>query len=111
MRAILLTAALLVAPAAQAHEDGAMHYPPECCHNMDCAPVDKVEVVPAMKYAGLGFQSKAPSITVITTKHGTVAVPDDFQRRRSEDGRMHACIRAGAMGQPRLVCFFEPPAM
>jgi len=109
MRAILLTAALLVAPAAQAHD----WYPADCCSGMDCAPVEKVEIIPAMRYAGLGFQSKAPSIMVVTTKHGTVTIPRDdptFKPRVSKDAQMHACIRQTANGA-KLICFFEPPAM
>jgi hypothetical protein len=108
----VLVALLLVSYAASAHEDGQMHYPVECCHQMDCAPVDKVEVVPSARYASMGFFSKAPSIMVVTPKHGTVTIPRDdpsFTPRKSEDGRMHACILQTASG-PKLICFFEPPA-
>ncbi len=103
--------ATLMAGQAFAHSDGKQHYPYVCCHEMDCAPVTKVEVVPTQKFAaaGLGYAPnlKLPTQTVITTIHGTVVVPENFDQKaiyQSEDGRMHACVRAG-----KLVCWFIPP--
>jgi hypothetical protein len=94
--------------AATAHD----FYPLECCHSTDCAPVDGVEVVAgATYYAGVSGMAHVPlSVTIITTKHGAVAVPENFPRRDSPDGRMHACITMDADGGNRLLCFWVPPS-
>jgi hypothetical protein len=47
---------------------------------------------------------------LITTRHGSVIVPANFPRRESKDNRMHACIRASAGGNMRLICLFMPPS-
>jgi hypothetical protein len=98
----------LVGGAATAHD----FYPVECCHSTDCAPVDHVEVVAgATYYAGVSATTRVPpSVTIVTTRHGAVAVPENFPRRESPDGRMHACISAGADGGNRLLCFWVPPS-
>src|SRR5262249_7208083 len=87
-------------------------YPAHCCHEMDCAPVTNVEIVPVPVQAGMSLlpTAKLPSIMFVTTKHGRVAVPDGFKRDTSNDGQMHACIRHRQMG-PTLICIFEPPSM
>jgi len=99
----LLFLGATIAPWATIHTaDAHDWYPVECCHRMDCAPVDKVEVLtPA--------SANAPPTMVITTEHGSVVVPPDFPRRESHDNRMHACIRQGATGRMHLLCFFLPP--
>ena len=91
-------------------------YPIECCSGMDCAPVEKVEILspPAMaSMLGAPAQSQPsqPGAMLITTKHGSVAVPANVQRRESKDHRMHACMRPGDGGGMRLICIFMPPAM
>jgi hypothetical protein len=53
----------------------------------------------------------SPSVMLVTTRHGTVAVPANFPRRQSQDGRMHACMRPAQNGGMRLICVFMPPAM
>lgn len=100
-----------------AHSDGEMTYPIECCHQMDCAPVDKVEIVPSTKFAaaGMGYAPKLglPAQTIVTTKHGTAVVPEDLpakSRYESKDGRMHACIRHTATGL-KVICVFYPPGI
>lgn len=102
--AVLVVAVLSAAKPARAHD----WYPLECCHSMDCAPVDKVEIVPSSVMASMLVPPAhaAPSVMIVTTMHGTVAVPANFQQRQSKDGRMHACIRGG-----KLICIFLPPAM
>jgi hypothetical protein len=102
--AVLLAAAT---PAA-AHD----WYPIECCHEMDCAPVDRAEMVPTPMADDGGDPGtvSAPSMSV-TTKHGTVIVPGDFPRRESKDHRMHACMVPNSSGQMQLLCLFMPPAM
>jgi hypothetical protein len=101
---------------ARAHSDGHQLYDADCCNQIDCAPVEKVEVVPTGRmHAGMSLlpTAKLPTTTIITTKHGTVAIPEDFtgkSRRQSRDGRMHACIRQTASGA-KLICLYEPPGI
>jgi len=104
-----LAALLLTATPAAAHD----WYPLECCHAMDCAVVDKVEMTPAPGITGfLGSPAYASSVSemVVTTKHGSVAVPGNFPRRESKDNQMHACMRRMGDGNMRLLCLFLPPA-
>ena len=99
--AIVLIIVFALLTAVQAHE----WYPQECCSGQDCAPVEKVEVMPALK-AGMWtqFNPRMPTVMVVTTKHGTAMVPDNLTRRQSQDNQMHACLHAG-----RLICIFMPP--
>ena len=101
---------LLLTCAAHAHS----WYPAHCCHEMDCAPVDKVEIVPVPQVqAGMSLlpPSRLPTQMFVTTKHGTVLVPDGFKHETSKDGAMHACIRDVPMVGKKLICIFDPPAM
>ena len=105
-RAWILAGLLLAATAATAHD----WYPIECCSGMDCAPVEKVEIL-SVQSAGIMGSTTLPGTMMITTMHGSVIVPGNFPRRESKDNRMHACIRASASGSPRLICLFMPPSM
>ena len=96
---------LLVATAAAAHD----WYPIECCSGMDCAPVEKVEII-SLQSAGIMGSAPLPGSMLITTKHGSVIVPANFPRRESKDNQMHACIRPSTGGTPRLICLFLPPS-
>ena len=83
---------------------------------MDCAPVDKVEIVALSPVSDVltATTEAAPSLPgsmLVTTKHGSVLVPANFPRRESKDNRMHACMRPGDGGAMRLICIFLPPAM
>jgi hypothetical protein len=98
-----LLAILLMATPAAAHD----WYPLECCHHMDCAPVDKVEMVPTPAVDGA---AKAPSTMMVTTRHGSALVPANFPRRESKDHRMHACMLPEGAGKMRLICIFMPPS-
>jgi hypothetical protein len=101
-----LLAFLLAATPAAAHD----WYPLECCHEMDCAPVDRAEIVPTpTTHDALGAAAGPPAM-MVTTKHGTVLVPANFPRRESKDHRMHACMMPGAGGQMQLICIFLPPS-
>ena len=104
--AVSLVAAVIAGARAYAHD----WYPVECCHSIDCAPVDRVEVVAgALYYASKPPAQQEPippSVMIVTTKHGTAVVRDGMPRRLSPDGQMHACIRNGT-----LICIFMPPAM
>ena len=107
-----MAALLAAATPAAAHD----WYPIECCHAMDCAPVEKVEILspPAMASMLSAPAQAAPALPgamLVTTKHGSVVVPANFQRRESKDHRMHACMRPGDGGNMRLICIFMPPAM
>lgn len=86
--AVILAIALTAGPV-RAHD----WYPLDCCSGQDCAPV-------------LNAQFDPDRGLVVTSRHGTIAVPASFPRRESKDNRMHVCIRYGT-----LRCFFEPPMM
>jgi hypothetical protein len=89
----------IAAPQAQAHD----WYPMECCHATDCAPVDSTTyIVPT----GDGIPQM-----VVTSKHGTAVVSQNFPRQESKDNRMHICMRRMPNGSMRVLCLFMPPAM
>jgi hypothetical protein len=90
--ALLLAIATSVATPASAHD----WYPIECCHGMDCAPVDKVEM-------------QGGTSLVVTSRHGTGVVPATMPRRESKDSRMHVCMRPSSSGGMRIICVFLPP--
>jgi len=91
---------MALAKPAGAHD----WYDRDCCHNLDCAPVDKAE---SSGYA-TAF-SFWPNGMTVTTRVGTVFVPEDFPRRQSKDGRIHVCMRPGATGAMQLICVYMPP--
>jgi hypothetical protein len=88
---IIFLLALITTPAS-AHD----WYPIECCHGMDCAPVERAEL-------------KEGSTLVVTSKHGTGIVPATMPRRESQDNKMHVCMRPTSGGQMRIICVFLPP--
>jgi hypothetical protein len=104
-RAWILAGLLFTATTAAAHD----WYPIECCSGMDCAPVEKVEII-SLQSAGIMGSAPLPGSMLITTKHGSVIVPANFPRRESKDNQMHACIRPSTGGTPRLICLFLPPS-
>jgi hypothetical protein len=99
-----LLAALVAATPAAAHD----WYPMECCHNQDCAAVEKVEMLPTPAADGT---SGGGMSMMVTTKHGSAFVPASFPRRESKDHRMHACMLPDGGGKMRLICIFMPPSM
>jgi hypothetical protein len=105
VRAWIFAGLLLEATTAAAHD----WYPVECCSGMDCAPVEKVEII-SLQSAGIMGSAPLPGSMLITTKHGSVIVPANFPRRESKDNQMHACIRPSTGGTPRLICLFLPPS-
>jgi hypothetical protein len=105
-RAFIFAALLSAAGVAEAHD----WYPMECCSGMDCAPVEKVEILPLQSAGIMGSNMSLPGTMMITTKHGTVIVPANFPRRESKDNQMHACMRAAPGGNMRLICLFIPPS-
>ena len=66
-------------------------YPPECCHDRDCAPTTKMTRLPGGSY-------------LYTTKFGEAEITPQTSIRESRDERVHACIR-----EQKLVCIFFPP--
>jgi hypothetical protein len=93
MRRIVFAIVLATsASPASAHD----WYPIECCHGMDCAPVERVEM-------------QEGSSLVVTSKHGTGVVPATMPRRESKDHRMHVCMRPANPSGMRIICVFLPP--
>ena len=108
LAAVLAVATPAATPAA-AHD----WYPMECCHAMDCAPVEKVEMLVGPGIASMlssPAQADALGAMLVTTRHGSVVVPANFPRRESKDNQMHACMRPTSDGTMRLLCLFLPPA-
>jgi hypothetical protein len=93
-----IASTVLSSGPARAHD----WYPKECCHDMDCAPVQRTEIVSTL--------GGVPQMSV-TSKQGTVIVPRNFPLRASKDGRMHVCMRSDEFGAVYLICLFVPPSM
>jgi hypothetical protein len=110
LAALLAAATLVAARPAVAHD----WYPMECCSGLDCAPVEKVEMLNGPSIASM-LSSPAHAAPLggmlVTTTHGSVVVPANFPRRESKDHRMHACMRPSPTGGMQLICIFFPPAM
>ena len=83
---------------AQAHS----WYPPECCHDVDCAPVESISKVQPE-------DGSAPLLRV-TSSVGTVVIPAGFPARPSKDHRMHICVSYDEFGGRALLCWFMPPS-
>ena len=82
-------------------------YDPECCHDQDCAPVTKTELVPGFAYAGIaGLGKPQPPTLWVTTRHGRAAVPQSLIPKQSKDNNAHACIREG-----KVICYYLPPSI
>ena len=78
-------------------------YPMDCCHGIDCAPVENTGYTQPVTSGGI------PQL-IVTTKHGSAVVPQNFPVRESKDHRMHACMRREGSGQMRIICIFLPPS-
>jgi hypothetical protein len=89
-----LVAAMLTTPMAAAHD----WYPPACCHDLDCAPVERAETL-------------SDGSLRLTSRVGTTDVPVSFPRQESPDHRMHICMaRFSHLDGMRPVCLFVPRA-
>lgn len=95
----LAGATLLCSTPVSAHS----WYPKECCSNDDCAQVTATSRL-ILASGGL------PQL-IVTSKHGTAIVPQDFPVRESRDGRMHVCMRPDPWGGMDVICLFMPPHM
>ncbi len=88
-------ATMAAASAAAAHD----WYPRECCHDLDCAPVEVVRELP-------------DGALELTSRVGTTIVPAAFPRQPSPDGLMHICmVRYSHLDGMRPVCLFVPSHM
>lgn len=104
-RLVLLSLVVISTPAI-AHD----WYPIECCSGLDCAPVEKAEILRSSIYAGIAaLPSQSAGDLVVTSKHGSAVVPPDMPRRESKDNRMHVCMRPQSNGQMKVICVFLPP--
>ena len=74
-------------------------YPKQCLVESNCAEVESTTYAPPA--------ISGEDLLMVTTRHGAALVPADFLRRRSMDGKMHACMRPDEEGM-RLVCLFAP---
>jgi hypothetical protein len=92
-----LVLGLMVALAA-AHS----WYPPECCHDVDCAPVESISRIQPE-------DGSAPLLRV-TSRVGTIVIPAGFPARHSKDHRMHICLSYDEFGGRALLCWFVPPS-
>ena len=89
----------LAIPLAEAHS----WYPVDCCSGMDCAPVDRSELLqPSSLHTIPGFD--ALPVLWVETKHGKAIVPSSMIPRESKDEKVHACIR-----DKKVICIFMPP--
>jgi hypothetical protein len=105
MRDIMLGLSIVAGLALGSREPAQAHewYPQECCHRGDCAPVDEVNRLTSK-------DNDAPRL-VVTSKHGTAVFPATLPWRKSEDHRMHVCMRPSLYGGMGVVCIFVPPPM
>jgi len=87
-----------LSPDVQSHD----WYPMECCHSTDCAPVDSTAQLIPM---GGGIPQM-----VVTSKHGTAIISQNFPRQASKDNRMHVCMRRMPNGTMQVLCLFIPPS-
>ena len=78
----------LMPSSAKAHDAGGWQYPHECCHDTDCAVIDKIT-------------EERDGSVLVTTKHGTARFPKGHPRKDSPDGRGHACFTP-----TKLYCLF-----
>ena len=97
--AIAAMALLAQFRSAEAHS----WYPPECCHEIDCAPVD--EAIWVSRADG------GPPQLLVTSKFGTAKIPRGFLPQQSKDSRMHVCMGYDDFGGKSVLCFFVPPSM
>jgi hypothetical protein len=87
-----LVAATLMVSGAAAHD----WYPRECCGNVDCAPVERVEPL-------------ADGSLRLTSRVGSTDVPTSFPRQPSPDDQMHICmVRYSHLDGMRVICLFVP---
>lgn len=80
-------------------------YPPECCHNMDCAPVEKT-----------GENSAGEGIATTKLHYNITIKPEVYTYKKiSPDGKLHVCATPDSQMAPqmrrRFYCIFNPEGM
>lgn len=101
--AVVICLIVLTVVMAAAHS----WYDADCCHDQDCSPVIKTEVVQPFAYAGMAsLGTPQPPTLWVTTRHGRAMVPPNMIPRESKDSAAHACIVAG-----KVICYYVPPSI
>lgn len=88
---LALTVLAPPADVARAHS----WYPRECCNEIDCRRVDRIEPQPD----GSVIMHAGPL---------SVLVPKSFPRRPSQDGDAHICVFVNLSGRLQPRCVFLP---
>lgn len=84
---------IIITPVNSHEAPSGWQYDHFCCHNQDCAPINKIEQDP--NTSGLNVK------TTIVTKHGAGIVTPNTRWLQSKDEKDHACILNG-----RVICFY-----
>lgn len=69
-------------------------YSPWCCDDKDCAEV-------------IDQQEDGHGGIIVTSKHGTVLIPQYMERKPSQDGKFHVCMRKGTW-KMIPICYYVP---
>ena len=101
---ILIGMLLLVMATIEANPHSWYHH--DCCSDEDCAPVLQSQST---------VKNGVPG-EMVTTKVGTVFVPDNFKKTRpSKDWQTHVCmtkpsvdIHSADLIAPMLICVYRP---
>ena len=99
----IVTAAGLVLGLTAALAAAHSWYPPECCHDVDCAPVEL-----DLQDSSRGWFGAAATrhLKCRYNRHsGRLSWPG-----HSKDHRMHICITYDEFGGRALLCWFVPPS-
>lgn len=65
-----------------------------CCDDKDCAEV-------------IDQQETGHGDIIVTSKHGTVTIPVTMERKPSQDGKFHVCMRRGSWKMV-AICYYVP---
>ena len=98
----LVVLSIAAGAAAVGSANGHDWYPKDCCHDMDCAPVESMGWLAPMRGSG-------PRL-IVTSKHGKAIVRQGVSIRPSNDHRAHVCMqRYDPLGEMEVTCLFLPP--
>lgn len=105
--------AALLAPLALAVPTGARShgwYETECCHHLECAPIEKMWSEPTDKGLPTTYAQAFVGGVLKTT-----IIPPNALRRRSQDAKTHVCISiyVGVTKDPtkNFKCLYVPDGM
>jgi len=79
--ALSIAATIALSGPVQAHS----WYPQECCNEHGLRPRQSIA-----RFVPTG--GGTPQL-IVTSRHGTAIVPEDYPVQESKDGRMHVCMR------------------